>query len=279
MTKHASEGTTLRAPFPRRKIVALIALIVMTLIFFFQSTSWSTEMEGRRAVTKAPLANLPTFNRTKVALLVETREKPTLIPILLHYMATTPPDWPFHVMHSTENAHVFSSRALRPYIASGRLSTSVIPPTVVLNSAQTVSQFLTSRWIWEQLEAEHIFFWQLDAMLCSNSDQSIDSYLHYDWVGAPWPHRRKLRGGNGGFSMRRKSRMLRCIDSQTWQKGGPNEDVWFSQCMATFPDAVLPTYEQSMEWAIEAQESPRFLGIHKPWGAGQCRDLSQRIPA
>ncbi|TPX53821.1 hypothetical protein PhCBS80983_g06156 [Powellomyces hirtus] len=244
------------------------ALVIFTswiLLFFSQFLYVNPE---RHQVPEAPAHIAQTFNRTKLGLLIETRPMTSLVPILLHYMATTPADWPFHVFYSDKNAHLLSTRTLQPYIQSGRLSTTLLGPDVAYNSSRTVSEFLTSRWIWDQIEVEHLLFFQLDAMLCSNSDQSINDFIHYDWIGAPWPHLRDLRGGNGGFSMRRKSRMLRCIDKLTWSKQEAlNEDVWFSRCLATFSDAVLPTYEESMGWAIEAQESKRYMGIHKPWGS------------
>ncbi|KAJ3146371.1 hypothetical protein HDU89_006236 [Geranomyces variabilis] len=264
-----------RPAFLRRRaarfftVFAMLTLAVVTILYYLPTTFRISQRERvlKTAAACTPTALTDPFNRTKVALLIETRPKVSLVPILLHYMATTPPDWPFHVIHSAENAHILASRSLQQYITSGRLNTTLLAPGVILKDSQTVSEFLTSRWIWDQIQAEHILFFQLDAMLCSNSDQTIDDFLKFDWIGAPWPHRRQLRGGNGGFSMRRKSRMLRCIERQTWQRGGPNEDVWFSQCMATFSDAILPTYEESMSWAVEAQESKRYMGIHKPWGS------------
>ncbi|KAJ3009354.1 hypothetical protein HKX48_008020 [Thoreauomyces humboldtii] len=208
----------------------------------------------------------PPLNSTKVAMLIELRSLPSLVPILLHYMATVPADWPFHVFHSAENAKLLTqSHALKKHLDSGKLVTTQLGADVRLQVGNDVSMFLTDRWIWNQLVAEHIFFFQLDAMICSNSDQTIDSYTKYDWVGAPWPHLRDIRGGNGGFSMRRKSRLLRCLDKQKWFSGGEPEDVWYARCLASFPDAVLPTYEEAMEFAIEGQESPRYMGIHKPF--------------
>ncbi|TPX53181.1 hypothetical protein PhCBS80983_g06354 [Powellomyces hirtus] len=253
-------------------LLLLLLLALLTLGYTYALTDMSALTTSRTPLSPPQphpnaLPSVP-LNRTKVALLIELRPLRTLIPILLHYMATVPEDWPFHLMHSAENNHLLTqSTALQKYIKSGKLKTQQLPAEIQLRNGGDVSEFLTRRWVWNQLHqhAEHIFFFQLDAMICSNSDQSIDSFLIYDWIGAPWPHLPAIRGGNGGFSMRRKSRLLRCLDKQTWTRGQSPEDVWYSECLATFPDARMPTFEEGKLWAIEGSESDRYIGIHKPF--------------
>ncbi|KAJ3133194.1 hypothetical protein HDU90_006349 [Geranomyces variabilis] len=173
----------LRPAFLRRRaarfftVFAMLTLVVVTILYYLPTTFRISQRERvlKTAAVCTPTALTDPFNRTKVALLIETRPKVSLVPILLHYMATTPPDWPFHVIHSAENAHILASRSLQQYMTSGRLNTTLLAPGVILKDSQT--------------------------------------------------------------------------------------------CMATFPDAILPTYEESMSWAVEAQESKRYMGIHKPWGS------------
>ncbi|KAJ3151303.1 hypothetical protein HDU89_002142 [Geranomyces variabilis] len=209
------------------------------------------------------------FNETKLALLIEMRPLRTMVPMLLHYMATLPDDWPFMLMHSAEVTPVIQrSAAIKRYIKSKKLTLYLLPAEIKLQNSGDVSHFLTRKTTWLRLPeaTEHIFFFQLDAMICSNSDQTVDDFLRFDWIGAPWPHIPALRGGNGGLSMRRKSRLLRCLDHRTWTPGSQPEDVWFSECLGSFPDAVMPTFEEGMEFAVEGRDSPHYMGIHKPFG-------------
>ncbi|KAJ3162081.1 hypothetical protein HDU86_005779 [Geranomyces michiganensis] len=231
----------------------------------------STGCNSTTAAASAPKEQLEQarFNDTKIALLIEMRPLRTLIPILLHYMATLPDDWPFLLMHSAEVKPLLTrSAAIKRYIASKKLTLDQLPAEIKLGSSGDVSEFLTRKTTWQRLPqpAEHIFFFQLDAMICSNSDQTPDDFLRFDWIGAPWPHIPHLRGGNGGLSMRRKSRLLRCLDKMQWNRGSQPEDVWFSECLNTFPDAVMPTFEEGMQFAVEGRDSPHYLGIHKPFG-------------
>ncbi|KAJ3181419.1 hypothetical protein HDU87_001025 [Geranomyces variabilis] len=259
----------------RALAVAFVFTLVVTGAYCYESVlaimASQEHLRPSHASEAAACASRYTsvLNKTKIALLIELRPERTLIPILLHYMATVPEDWPFMLMHSAEVVPLLNrSSAVKKYITSGKLTAMQLPETIKLKDRQDVSYFLTQNSTWHLLPepAEHIFFFQLDAMICSNSEQSVDDYLHFDYIGAPWPHAPQLRGGNGGFSMRRKSRLLRCLRHRTWHRGEDSEDVFYSYCLSSFPDAVMPSFNQQKEFAIERVDSPRYLGLHKPAG-------------
>ncbi|KAJ3166101.1 hypothetical protein HDU88_003648 [Geranomyces variabilis] len=255
------KGQTVR----RTLAVVLVFMMVATVLTAMASQIPRGFLHASKAAACVS-PHISVLNKTKIALLIELRPERTLIPILLHYMATVPEDWPFMLMHSAEVVPLLNrSAAIKKYIQSGKLTAMQLPETIQLKDRQDVSFFLTQNSTWHLLPepAEHIFFFQLDAMICSNSDQSVDDYLHFDYVGAPWPHAPQLRGGNGGFSMRRKSRLLRCLRHRTWHRGEDSEDVFYSYCLSSFPDAVMPSFQQQKEFAIERVDSPRYLGLHK----------------
>jgi len=45
-----------------------------------------------------------------------------------------------------------------------------------------------------------VLTFQIDSALCSKSPHSINDFLEYDWVGAPWAMWPHLLSGNGGAS-------------------------------------------------------------------------------
>lgn len=160
------------------------------------------------------------FNDSKVALLIEDRPVAHLAPLLLHMISVVPPDWRFVFLGSVESV-VFlnNSLAVRMQVRSGKLDLRELPLGFSSKGQEPLSQTLTSvefwRWLggkdtwdWEdpyvdeeEAEAEEerngvvpgrrpqvewVLIFQTDSILCANSKASLNDWLHYDWVGAPW---------------------------------------------------------------------------------------------
>jgi hypothetical protein len=145
---------------------------------------------------------------TRTATIIEGRNVPHLAPLLIHFLAVLPPQWPMTVFCSPENIEVLKhSPALALQLGTGHLILTVLHHMADLHDGEYLSCFLTKPWFWEQLTAEWLLFFQSDSMICSNSEQSIEDCFGFDWVGAPWTNAEGAHGGNGGFSMRKHSSM------------------------------------------------------------------------
>ena len=102
---------------------------------------------------------------------------------------------------------------------------------------------------------------QTDSCICSKSRHTIDEYLQYDYVGAPWEKNSKDKhkyGGNGGFSFRKKSAMLSVINKFPYNK--EHEDVYFSR-----KDIKYPPYKVAKTFAVEHVFYDAPFGIHKAY--------------
>ncbi|KAK6611088.1 hypothetical protein H4I96_02686 [Botrytis cinerea] len=167
------------------------------------------------------------FNQSKVALLIENRVNPILSPLVLHFMSVVPPEWRFRFMGSLESvAHMNASRAIRQHVKSGKLDLTYIPANMSTGSQEEISRFLTNLWLYETVlqPAEWLLVFQTDSMLCANSRQSLNNWLDYDWVGAPWNPNGKF-GGNGGLSLRRVSTIIDILRNQVRVDDSEAEDV------------------------------------------------------
>jgi hypothetical protein len=146
---------------------------------------------------------------------------------------------------------------------------------------------------------EHVLTIQTDAVLCSNSPYSINDFLEYDWVGAPWKKWPSLLAGNGGIasllffmssvvcrvcrvlrisqrrlrtglSLRRKSKLIETIKKCVVDKPRV-EDMWYAYCFRQLPhmgrsfSVKLAPQDVSQNFAVETLYSPTPLGAHKPW--------------
>ena len=175
------------------------------------------------------------FNGTvtnKVAVIVETRFRPNLVPLILHFSGVLGPSWPILIYTSAESVGQFSaSAALGRYLKSGAIQVRMLPQTVLFTNLDSVNEFMTEKWLWEDLApAEHILIFQSDSMLCANAARSVDDYFAYDFVGAPIA-KGLGKGYNGGLSLRKRSTILNILEKWDWKKtkkeGSRFEDQWY----------------------------------------------------
>ncbi|KAI0486901.1 hypothetical protein F4859DRAFT_510682 [Xylaria cf. heliscus] len=208
------------------------------------------------------------FNTSKVALLIEDRALPHLAPLLLHFVAVVPPDWRFRFMGSPASvAALNGSHAVRAHVASGKLDLTLIPSNMSTNGQEMISRFLTNLWLYETVlrPAEWLLLFQTDSILCANSRQSLNDFLEYDWVGAPWNPSGRF-GGNGGLSLRRnyakegkrginilipKNATVDILRDQVRIDGSEPEDVWLTERLGHRPGARMANGSLSLTFSGE----------------------------
>jgi len=169
---------------------------------------------------------------SKAAVIIETRFRTNLVPLILHFSSVLGTSWPIIIYTSPESIGQFStSAALARYIKAGIIHLRLLPQTVLFTNSDSVNQFMTQSWLWESLApAEHILIFQSDSMLCANAARSVDDFFAYDLVGAPI--RKGLgKGYNGGLSLRKRSTILRVLEGWDWETtktdGDRFEDQWY----------------------------------------------------
>ncbi|TVY56132.1 hypothetical protein LCER1_G002071 [Lachnellula cervina] len=277
----------------RRVRVAGAILLLCILCFFFLRPSIpdhpslptmpSISLEYNTQTTSRPTTpqNSP-YNASKVALMIENRANPILAPLMLHFMSVVPPDWRFRFMGSLESvAFLNASRSIRNHIAAGKLDLTYIPANMTTGSQEEISAFLTTLWLYEVVlqPAEWLLIFQTDSMLCANSRQSLDSWLDYDWVGAPWNPNGRF-GGNGGLSLRRVSSIIDVLRNQERRPGSEPEDVWLTDRLGHRPGAKLANGTASLtfsgemfsgqaEKVAEAERKKKGKGKDKDKGNGK----------
>jgi len=78
--------------------------------------------------------------------------------------------------------------------------------------------------------------------------------------------------GNGGFSLRKKAKMLEIIDAVPYTN--QNEDLYFS----SYKNLYKPSAFEAMRFSVEEVFSPESFGCHKPWNRGFDRELLRIYP-
>ena len=143
------------------------------------------------------------------------------------------------------------------------------------------SELLLTKEFWNNFEGEKLLIYQEDSLLFHGH---IDNFLKYDYIGAPWPHRQddnSLGVGNGGFSLRSKSKMIECIEKVKVEdlKLGKStkeymnntnstilpEDIFFSKALIDFKLGNVSSRNVARTFSQETQLGINPLGGHNFW--------------
>ena len=130
----------------------------------------------------------PTFNESKIALLVENRPLPHLTPLLLHMMSVVPPDWRFVFIGSRESLNrTNSSSTVRLQQDSGKLELREGPNIGDYQPQEKINRMLTNLTFYENYTrtAEWLLVFHPDSVICARSETTVNDWLIYDWIGAP----------------------------------------------------------------------------------------------
>jgi hypothetical protein len=115
--------------------------------------------------------------------------------------------------------------------------------------------------ILNEIPTEMFMVVQTDSLICKGGNHLLKNFMKYDYVGAPWKDRNAL--GNGGFSLRRKSKMLEIL--KACPKEQHNEDGFYSGgCDGARP--YKPSPKEAEEFSVETIfNGKQPFGIHKAW--------------
>lgn len=92
----------------------------------------------------------------------------------------------------------------------GRVTWTPLPTDVLKKRPKDI---MKSNWFWQSVIDENVFLFGGNGALCANGRASMDDFLKYDYVGAPWG-KYQGRGGDGStHSFRHRSAMLSIVEN------------------------------------------------------------------
>ncbi|KAK0711197.1 hypothetical protein B0H67DRAFT_646590 [Lasiosphaeris hirsuta] len=214
---------------------------------------WATTSEGAQNA----------YNASKVALLIEPRVLPHMVPQILHMISVVPPDWRFLFIGSEKSViSVGRAYATKYQQVIGKLDLMVLPEPWEIDSKEKVFRVLTDPRFYDEFlpGVEWILKYESDSILCANSDTSLNDWLDWSWVGAPRKPDDRF-SGNGGLSLRRVSAIQRVLSFQARYNNSEPEDEWFGKRVYLLPGAkVASGAEQAL--AVEDVYIDEAMGYH-----------------
>jgi len=138
------------------------------------------------------------------------------------------------------------------------------------------SRLVESPGFWKLMKCDRVVLMQSDSLFCHGSKARLADFVEYPYIGghSPWiEHNHSRLHMNGGFSLRSRPAMIKCLDKsqQTPEEQATlQEDSFYSIChsLRQPPVELMDKFAIDNAWK-ELGSVP--LGMHKPWGAGPFR--------
>ena len=213
---------------------------------------------------KKPTINLTAIDfHPNIAVIVEFRAVDQMVSIVHNVNYHIPSVWPIQIFHGKANQNFIQNSTLAPLIQSGKI---ILTLMYVAYGKYETNRLLTDAKFWKRVRGEKILFFQIDSVMCSNSPHKVSDFLQYDYVGAPWDlswfsFSKVDLVGNGGFSLRSRSKLLDLLDLVPYKPRMP-EDVWYSQNLRRVNGSVAPV-NVAKTFAVESIYYERPLGVHR----------------
>jgi hypothetical protein len=200
----------------------------------------------------------------------------------MNILHNIPTDWPIQIFHGQNNAKFIQNSQLSKYIKINQIFLHQIDSMKDSNAMGFTTGLLTNTTFWQMVRGEKILFFQLDSVFCSNSPHKLTDFLQYDYIGAPWhsKHNIPAKVGNGGFSLRSRSKLLALLRNHTYDlKYKYHEDVWFSQNLHLVNANIAPEHI-AKTFSVETIFYATPLAVHKPiyLEAGEQKALCEVCP-
>lgn len=160
-----------------------------------------------------------------------------------------------------------NSPTISRFEESGKLQLLPIPSNYSLKGRETISQMFTDIHLYRDLlaPAEHLLVWQPDSIFCANAPRTLNDFLEWDWIGAPWAKTAQY-GGNGGLSLRKVSKILEVLSTRQRKIGdGALEDLWLTNNIHNLAGSHMPNATISKTFSVESVWDDAPLGYHIGW--------------
>lgn len=194
------------------------------------------------------------------AIIIEPRIHQLFEIVLNNFLSNLDERWDFIIFHGHNNKDFLNQLINNNFQNHKKRITLILLNINNINTSQ-YSKILVNPKFYNYIPTEIFLIFQLDTLISDVYSYKIYDFLEYDYVGAPWYDINNIGYvGNGGLSLRKKSKMLEIINNTPYND--LNEDAFFSFYNGTFNK---PTFEKAKEFAVETVFYDKSFGIHKPF--------------
>lgn len=198
------------------------------------------------------------------AIIVEPRKHAALFFVLENFLKNLSDEWNIIIFHGNLNIE-FINNIIETNLYNYKSRISMISLNKDNLTKDEYSKLLMDKNFYNFIPTEIFLIFQTDTIIFEDNKELINIFLKYDYVGAPWSESQKNINnfvGNGGLSLRKKSKMLEIIEKDIDQNNLP-EDIYFSGTDKV--ELYKPSQEKSKLFSVEHMFSKITFGTHQPW--------------
>jgi len=209
------------------------------------------------------------YSNEYTAVIVEPRQHKALEFVLDNALNNLSDSWNIIIMHGNNNKE-YINNMINDKLHKFKNRITMVDLKVDNLTIDEYNVLLKSKEFYSHIPTEVFLIFQTDSVICDK--KLLDKFLKYDYVGAPWQWDKKV--GNGGLSLRRKTKMLEIIDKCPQNK--ENEDLYFSNsCLGV--KLNKPSFEEAKEFSIESVYNVKSFAVNKNWMYLNSEDLEKNI--
>lgn len=248
----------------------------------------------------------------KIAVIVEPREHPLLVPIVHNVIQMLGDDWKIQIFHSVTNEEYIQNSTLAPSIEAGKiyLSKMLIDNNISLGIYNSI---MLDPYFWEKVLGEKVILFETDSVMCGSPQRQLSEFMErYDYVGAPWSHFRnscyvsrddrygkwrvqsskpaqsysdkpveffEAQVGNSGFSYRSRTKTLEILSKYVPVDGNyymaANDLFYACAFQHGASGARVPSVQEASYFSVENISRNAPIAVHKPWISLQKQDLER----
>ena len=212
------------------------------------------------------------INDIYTAIIIEPRKHQALYFVLENFVGNLPQNWNFIIFHGNKNIdYVYSILNQSILLRTHKHRITLYNLHVDNLTIDEYNHLLVSKKFYDYIPTEIFLLFQTDSMICKNYHQLLNNFIEYDYTGAPW---RDKTVGNGGLSLRRKSKMLAIIENCTYNNEA--EDLYFTKACPHIA-RNLPSFEDAKKFSVETVYHDISFGVHKPWNYIKEDSFRQKV--
>lgn len=193
-------------------------------------------------------------NETKTAVMIEPRRHKAIKFVLENFLECLDDSWNILILLGDINFQYVTKIVQDLNTSRIEIKNIKLPNLSLIH----YSRMMMAPKIYEFIPTEIFMIFQTDSIININNKDALNDFLKYDYVGAPWSN---MVVGNGGLSIRKKSKILEVIKNVPPRNSYEYEDIYFS----AYAGFHKPSFEKAKEFSVETIFYLNPFGIHNCW--------------